>query len=253
MGGIMDVAINSLDGNRDTFAQGPVSYYNENDLYGLCASGTNKNRQCSDTDKETTCGTAINCNGAKTLTQAQGSRDNYMWSFFINDQLDLTSPKITLTDPVTTKPDCNTTTNICTYSMADDLVNSIHTHFNKLMMSARLTTGSVTVDNGNGKIVHQLLNLKTYAQEPLAYWVTNKGFDIDPKDGEYEESDVYINHSDFSKASLYRAQAGSGLKDVYQNCYLPSASDDCAATLIGNPAQPSCCNGQATAGTSCPK
>ncbi len=232
-GGIMDAAINSLDGNRDDLAQGSVSYYNENDLYGLCG-----NKQCSQADKLTICG-VVACS-AGSLANAQEKGDNFLWKFFINNLLDLTSPKITLTDPITKAYDFATA----------DYVKPISMHFDKLMMSSRLTTGNVTVTNNKEKVIHQLINLKAYATEPLAYWVTNKGFDKEPRDGEYEESDVFLNHSSFGKARSYRAQAGSGLKDIYQNCYLPSGSLDCAATLI-DPAAPSCCNGTPTDSEKC--
>ncbi|MDD4900551.1 MAG: hypothetical protein PHS62_00355 [Patescibacteria group bacterium] len=228
--GIVDMAMNSLDGNRDILAQGPVSYYNENDLYGLCANGNN--RQCSLNDEETVCGSGVNCTGAVALTAAQNNGDSFRWSFFISDLLDITSPKATQTVPAYPADNVG-------------LSNSVQMHFDKLMMSSRLTTGSVTVVNGEEQIVHQLLNLNALAQAPLAYWVTGKGFDKEPKDGEYEESDVFINHSNFSGAASYQAQAGSGLKDVYQNCYKPGAGPACSGAQAVSDNKPSCCNGRA--------
>jgi hypothetical protein len=42
-----------------------------------------------------------------------------------------------------------------------------------------------------------------------------------------------------TEAVNYTAQAGSGLKDIYQNCFKPSSGASCVA----DQSNPSCCNG----------
>lgn len=192
--GLVDAAFNSLDGNRDGSAYGPVSYYNEN-------------------------------------TPAAADGDSYKWSFFISQALDLTPPKIKTTAPVTNGAEVG-------------LINAIRIGFDKLMLSSRLTTGSLTIQNGDKNILHYLLNLRSFVDQPLGYWVTNVGRQT-VAGGEIDSTEVSINHSPFGKALTYTAQAGSGLKDIYQNCYLPCSSESLAGT-------PSCCNGQPTARESCP-
>jgi hypothetical protein len=196
--GIVDVAMNSLDGNRDGFAQGPASYYDE--TYPDATKG-----------------------------------DNFQWSFFISDQMDITSPKITETTPLSKAENVT-------------LQGPVFMHFDKLMMSARLNTGSIEVINGQQTVTHRLINLESMAQAPLAYWVTSQGTEKGTPDGEYEETDVNINHSDFSNSTSYRAQAGSGLEDVYQNCYMPCSGPGCDATTEA----PSCCNSEPEPVESCP-
>ncbi|MBI2459054.1 MAG: hypothetical protein HYV53_00695 [Parcubacteria group bacterium] len=193
--GLVDAAFNSLDGNRDGSAYGPASFYNEN------------------------------------APLAIGNGDNYEWSFFITDRLDLTPPKIKTTTPVINEPDV-------------DLIKAIKISFDKLMLSSRLTTGSLTIQNGKDSIIHYLLNLRSFVDQPLGYWVTNVGRQS-VAGGVIDQTDAYINHSQFSGASTYKAQAGSGLKDIHQNCFLPCSSQ----TIAG---APSCCNGAPTEKESCP-
>lgn len=196
--GITDVCFNSLDGDRDANAEGPVSFYNEN------ASTT-------------------------------PAGDSYKWSFFISDELDLTAPTVISTDAH------NNGTGV-------DLYGAISMTFDKVMMSSRLSTGSVTVNNGQEDVVHQLINLSSTSNQPLGYWVTNEGVDTNPADGEAESTIGYLEHTDFADQTGYRAQIGSGIRDIYQNCYKPCAGEACNGI---SDASPSCCSGVVTASSTC--
>lgn len=198
--GIMDVALNSLDGNRDGDADGPVSFYNEN-------------------------------------SPVATDGDNYKWSFFINDIIDLTPPIIS-----STGPDHN--------ESGIDLSNPIEIGFNntaapKIMMSSSLKTGSTYIFNGKDNVLHQLLNIWNFTNDPLGYWIAKENVDNAPPDGEPDWTKVYIRHSLFSDSTKYRSQAGSGVKDIYQNCFKPSSSSICT----GNP---SCCGEIPEPNSSCP-
>jgi len=162
--------------------------------------------------------------------------DSYLWSFFVSSLLDLTSPRITETTPAKDNSSVNETA-------------PIKISFDKLMLSSRLTTGSIIIQNGKENILHYLLNLRSAVDQPLGYWATNIGRQS-VAGGEIDQTDAYINHSSFSKASSYKAQAGSGLKDIYQNCYLPCAGPACAGTNTATDGEPCCCNG--APGESCP-
>jgi len=189
--GATDLANNSLDGNRDGKAGGPVSVFKEN------------NPNSSD-------------------------GDSFGWSFWISDRLDLTPPQIMKTDAATNADGV-------------DLTAPLKVYFDKLMMSGSLTSGSVMVDNGRKKVSHQLINLWSKANEPIGYWITKDGQDISqPPDNVADRSVALINHGLFSGSTVYRAQVGSGVKDIYQNCFKPCSGAECAA----NPAATSCCNGQ---------
>lgn len=191
--GIVDAALNSLDGNRDLFADGPLDFYNENDFANL------------------------------TL------KDKYKWSFYINDQIMSEPPQISFI-----QPDNN--------SLGADTKEAVQINFNTLMMNSSLRTGSVMVNNGQKDIEHHLFNIFSSAPSPLGYWVTADNRDISPLDGEPDTTFAFLNHTELAPSVSYKTQVGSGVKDIYQNCYKPSAGPSCAADATN----PSCCYGTPT-------
>lgn len=198
--GIADAASNSLDGNRDADADSPISFYDEN--------------------------------------VAGPGGDNFQWSFFINDLIDLSPPIIDSlsADHVNGSADV-------------PLTDPVGINFSKLMLSSSLMTGSKTIINGGDEITHKNINIWNFTGKPTGYWITNEGVDTSsPPDGYPEYTRGLINHSMFSDATSYRSQVGSGVKDIYQNCFKPSAGPGCAAT----DANPSCCGEVLTAGSECP-
>lgn len=191
LNGVVDLADNSLDGNRNDNAQGPVLFYNDN----------------------------------KTPQDNSGNGDNYLMSFWISDRLDLTPPAIT---------------NISVGNGASrvNLVKAIEIVFSKLMMSSSLATGTITINNGVKDIVHRLINLWSLANNQIGYWIGKQDFDTsNPLDNLPDATRAFLNHGTFSQSTLYDAQVGSGVKDIYQNCYKPSSGPSCAANSL----QPSCC------------
>ena len=193
LNGIADMAMNSLDGDRSEDVEGPVGFYNEN--------------------------------------TAAGPGDNYQWSFFISDQIDLSPPGITLANPA------HNTSGI-------SLTDPILINFSKVMMLSSLSTGSTVIFNGKDYVAHQLINLWNFTNQPLGYWVTNDNIDDSPADGEPDWTKAQLKHSMFADTTSYRAQVGSGVKDIYQNCFKPSSGPGC----IGGP---SCCSGVPDPDSSC--
>jgi len=193
--GIVDAAINSFDGDRSTYADGPLDFYDDN------YSAT------------------VNVN----------KKDKYKWSFYINDQIMLTPPQITSITPVQGQS---------SISLADPVT----INFNALMLNSTLETGSVLVDNGSSTFEHKLINLRSSAPSALGYWIASENKDVSPLDGEPDLTTTRIFHSPFAESLTFRAQVGSGVKDIYQNCYKPSAGPGCSATAE----QPSCCFGSPT-------
>lgn len=191
--GVVDASLNSLDGNRDVFADGPLAFYNENDSNNL------------------------------TL------KDKYKWSFYINDQIMSEPPQISFI-----QPDNN--------SLGVDTKEAVKINFNTLMMNSSLRTGSVIVNNGQKDIEHHLLNIFSSSPSPLGYWVTADNRDVSPLDGEPDLTFAFLNHTELAASVSYKTQVGSGVKDIYQNCYKPSAGPNCAADI----SNPSCCYGTAT-------
>ena len=212
--GIIDLAKNSLDGDRDNNAEGPLQDFNEN----------------------------------QTITPNNG--DNFKWSFYISNKIDMVAPEIVLT-----KADNN--------DMGVNLDDPVKIQFSKLMMSNSLTSGEIAVvtDNPNGTkktTIHKLINIWSKSNRPMGYWVTSMGEDNAlPKDGEPDITFAYVNHERFYDSSAYRTQVGSGVKDIYQNCFTPCAGPACitgappSQTCDAN--KPSCCGGTASAAkTNCP-
>lgn len=191
--GITDASQNSLDGNRDAGAIGPVSYYNEN-----------------------------------LPVPTEG--DSYQWHFGVSGVMDLTPPIIL-------------ETSVASGQFGVNLKNMIDITFSKLMMSNTMATGSVKIEKGVKRVEHQLINLRSKTKEPVGYWVSNYNRGTTP-----DQTIAQIGHSIFLGDTVYRSQVGSGVKDIYQNCFKPSAGVGCLAT----PSQPSCCNNKPTAKEVCP-
>ncbi|MFH1522985.1 MAG: hypothetical protein ABIE43_04190 [Patescibacteria group bacterium] len=270
LNGIMDVAFNSLDGDRSSDnsdkvngdAEGPKSQsgtepYNENNLFGVCASGEYQGRVCTNADKVNTCGEGMDCTEATPLLDLKNNQgDSYKWSFFISEEIDSSSPIIIATSQLDEsgieKPLGHGKTGV-------NLYNPILINFNKLMMSSSLRTGSTDILNGQDPVNHKLINLRNFTKEPLGYWIAseNKEFSggaggypgptppTPTPDGEMDWTKASIKHSEFSDSTSFRAQLGSGIKDIYQNCFKPSSSDICAGG-------PSCCGDISTASSECP-
>jgi hypothetical protein len=192
LNGITDAALNSFDGNRDSIADGPLVFYNQN------------------------------------IPQAT-EKDNYKWSFYINDKIVLDPPQISFIKPE------NGTLDV-------DTILPVQINFNTLMMNSTLRTGSVVIDNGQEIVEHRLLNLFTTSPSPLGYWISNENKDVLPLDGEPDTTFSFLHHTELNNSVSYRAQVGSGVKDIYQNCFKPSAGPNCAADEFN----PSCCYGSPT-------
>ncbi len=229
--GVADMAFNSMDGDRDTFAEGPEaqSYtpaYNENEIIGLCASGANQGRVCTDENKAAVCGEGILCENPKTVSALQADTgDDYSWSFFISNSIKIQAPVID-----TISPDHKTTN--------ASLSESIKFQFKELMMSSSLGTGQVKVFDGEKTIVHKKVNLRSLNNRAVGYWTAVENVD-EPVDGEPDWTRAQILHPQFPQYVSYRAQVGSGVKDIYQNCFKPSEGPLCENET--SDASPSCC------------
>lgn len=196
--GIMDAAMNSFDGNRDTYADGPIVvggvkyFYDQN-----------------------------NPNAAY--------KDNYRWSFYINNQVATDPPKISSITPAIN-------------GTSTSLTDPVTIDFGSLLMNSSLRSGVEGIQMGTTTIEHHFFGLTTKDGPAPGYWITGDNIDNSPQDGEMDYTKVRINHVMLAEAVGYNSQAGSGVRDIYQNCFKPSASATCSATQLA----PSCCNGTTT-------
>ena len=191
--GLVDASFNSLDGNRDSKTTGPTSFYSEN---------------------------------SKNLAQ----KDSYKWSFFVNDQIDLTPPRL------------QSSSLLPGLGLTSGLLNQpIEFSFDKLMMASTLNSGDIIINNQN----HRLINLFSAGVAP-SYWVVSQAIDSGVPDGYPDFTKVIINHGQLSDATKYFIEIGSGVKDSRQNCFKPCRDDGaCSASSA------SCCNGQPFASSTC--
>ncbi len=195
--GILDSALNSLDGNRDDVADGPLSYFNVNQDDSL-------------------------------------GKDNFVWSFYINDVIEISTPEIISVSP----------------ELGDDGVDldkSVDIEFNKLMMNSTLVSGSAIAKQGDKEVEHQLVNLNGSSPYGLGYWIVTNNLDTPPLNGEADITKATIKHSLFNDALSHVAEVGSGVRDIYQNCYKPSSGPSCVA----NDLNPTCCFGTAVSEKNC--
>jgi len=195
LNGIIDAATNSLDGNRDKYADGPLDFYNDN------------------------FSPSINT----------GNKDKYKWSFYINDQIMVNPPEITEILPGSGQQGASSTA-------------PIRVSFNTLMLNSSIKSGSSIVKSGTSTQVHRLVNLSSLSPTALGYWIGSENLDVAPLDGEPDITIINISHSPFPESLTFKTQVGSGVKDIYQNCYKPSTGPGCIAT----PELPSCCFGSPT-------
>lgn len=160
--------------------------------------------------------------------------DSLVWSFYINDYIDTNPPKILEYTPE-----------------YDDLSSRVNMYapieiiFDKLMSATTLTTGKYLSKIGESEVYHNRLNLKS--GQLVGYWVNFVNQDVDPVDGDPDRTRIFLEHAKFFEGVDYSAQAGSGLENIYQNCYKPSASINCNA----NSDYPSCCNLSITDNSTC--
>ncbi|HOZ53104.1 MAG TPA: pilin [bacterium] len=162
----------------------------------------------------------------KNLAHNPLSGDSFRWSFWTSNKIETAPPVI---ESIT--PGIN--------ASSVDIYSPVIINFNKLMMGSTLKSGNTLV----GGKSHRLINL--ISGQLVGYWISSENKDVSPADGEPDKTTAYINHARFFELADYTAQAGSGVRDIYQNCFKPSAGPGegvntlCAPTAL----QPFCCNG----------
>ncbi len=297
MDGIMDAALNSFDGDRNGYAEGPVEWFSDNtpqyssdqqcqddikdiieavtetridqdailaDVTGTFDSGVpcesdpgsaaclaaqrfamqaigfndakldrdgnifilNENEDqpglgacVRDTISSSLCG-----NDIEIPTYFCDEGDNFRWSFYISEEMEIEPPVIE---------------NISPNSNGASLSDPAEAVFDKMLMSSTLKTGYTIIKNEQGgEIMHKNVNLWSLGGLAPGYWTTNDGLDTD-LNGQVDKTKLMIKHSMLAESVTYRGQIGSGVKDIYQNCFKPSSGPGCSVSDF----QPSCCDG----------
>ncbi len=129
---------------------------------------------------------------------ADGTKDDYQWTFATNDTIDLTPPVIEVLDPVHNGG-----------SIALD--KDIRATFSKPLMSSTFNAATV-----------QLASLvQNTPKLDINYWTATA---LSP-DG--KKTIGIIQHDQLAKNTVYAPTVTSGVKDLYQNCYSPCAGPGC--------------------------
>ncbi len=162
----------------------------------------------------------------KNLAHDPSTGDNFRWSFWTSNKIETAPPVI---ESIT--PSIN--------ASSVDIYSPIIINFNKLMMNSTLKTGETLI----GDNIHRLINL--ISGQLVGYWISSDNKDVLPVDGEPDKTTAYINHIKFFELADYTAQAGSGVRDIYQNCFKPSAGPGEGVNILCTPTnlKPFCCNG----------
>jgi hypothetical protein len=97
------------------------------------------------------------------------------------------------------------------------------------------------------------VSLLDKSSSPVGWWITHQDLDtVSPLDTFSDISRAYVNHTPLSEVTNYSTEIGSGVKDVYQNCFLPSKGplvNHCDPKTDANccpvtATKPFCCNGR---------
>ena len=217
---------------------------------------------------------AYNLNSKDALTQG----DDLVWSFFVNKQLDLSPPQVTSIGPAikstavdlsipleaafdellmgdTLKPGSNYRDGQCWCDSDDDCSTgeTCDVAINKCAANEGVEqnycarddeckAGPVEVAGRATCVNRKYVSLLDRSTSPVGWWVTHRDLDSGPPFDTFADyTTVFLDHTPFGTATLYGSELGSGIKDVYQNCYLPSSGTDGAGGSCSG--SPYCCNG----------
>lgn len=232
--GIVDMCDNSFDGNNNMNAEGPgngneidqsgKSAYNENGISATCGAGDTREYEICSKDNNI-CAVKNDCkylDGQSVISAAERVKDmqniggdDYSWHFYTSTSNEMVSgaPEIISRAPASGARGI----------LKDEPLTST---FNRLMMSSTLKTGAVKFQDDNA--LHTRIMLQANSSSQIGYWIEKENLDAVPRDGYYDRTAVIIKHDKFEPENSYSGDIGSGVKDIYQNCYNPSVGP-CAA------------------------
>lgn len=144
---------------------------------------------------------------------AASTSDDFLWSFNTNNTIDITAPVITSISPNYNSTDV----------AADEIPQAV---FNKILMSSSLNKDNIT-----------LASNPNYNE--VFYWLTSAN---EPASSP-TQTRASLNHRAFvvETSTSYAPVFTSGILDIYQNCYWPSAGLSCTPDSASG--LPYCCNG----------
>lgn len=263
--GVVDAANNSLDGNADYALDG-------GDLVGPLAEYVLKIPRVPPTSAD--------------------DGDSLTWTFYVNRNLQLTPPNIVTggIDPIidqapvailgvptaefssllmssSLRPGsnyrdgscfCSATRSACPTGQTCDVGSGFCRMNDSSAEIAYCQEDSECPNNGapfaNSCVNKRYVSLVDVGRRRVGWWVTSEGRadPAEPPDGYADRTAAQLQHTPFAETTQYGLEYGSGIQDLYQNCYLPSEGPNAAGGRCGTTrAQPYCCSGRPSA-TPCP-
>lgn len=143
-----------------------------------------------------------NANKPDALVQG----DDYIWSFNTNDKIEISAPVIESIRP-----------NI--RDMGISLISIPQAAFSRVLMGASLNKNNIPF-------------YSSPAASEVFYWLTFNNATSTKK------SALHIEHDQFLETSSYTPELDSGIRDIYQNCYMPAGGPSCTPDTNN----PYCCN-----------
>ncbi len=256
--GIVDAADNSMNGNSNTYTL-------SGKIYGRAEGPIEQSDQ-----------PAYSLN-----VEANNTGDDLIWEFYINKNLDLSPPLITeigptvggsgasLTAPVeatfdevmmssSLKPGSNYRDGYC-YCDATNSACPDGQTCDPDAKKCKSDSGEQEYcfedkecpnNDAEKKCLNKkYVNLVNPATFQVGWWVAKQNLDtLPPLDSYADQTQALIKHTKFAEVTQYGAEMGSGVKDNYQNCYLPSSGPQVEVCNPNNPTDcciggPYCCNG----------
>ena len=282
--GIVDLTYNSLDGNKNGFTQGPqlqsgyVPYSLNNKV--VASHGDDllwdfyiNNKVDLTPPVALKVGPAVRGSGSSLISPVVTTFNKLLLSSTAKPDSGYIDGKCTCTDTI----NCPNADQVCSNGLC---VNQ---------SSSQIYCGdNDDCKTGFGCRTKKYVTLIDNTSFPVAYWIANVGEDIkmclnderlyrecstpadcgtggicSAKDDYSDRSIVQIRHTFFLEQTQYGAEMASGLKDVYQNCFVPgkgptietcdpyaSPTGCCLVDITATPPLPYCCNGNPSA-TAC--
>jgi hypothetical protein len=171
--------------------------------------------------------------------------DNYEWKFSTTDDVNLSSPEIDSISPNINGEDVDLDQDVIVTFGCENSIDS--STCDSVLMSSTVNSDNITLAS---KPVHEMwyaLTKDDFGPEPTEE-------DPDPAP---EGTEVTVKHGIFfestdEQAYTYRAGVTQGMRNQYQNCYVPAQGPDAFGGRCGvNESQPFCCAGNPSS-VACP-
>lgn len=150
-----------------------------------------------------------------------GYGDDFIWQFFISDEIDLQAPLISRIGPDGFRGD----------ETSFSLIEPIEISFDRLMRGSTLRPGWNYGSTVEERVIRYLaINTLTARANPVGFWIKQVN-NHDLTGGIWPQyTKALINHSRFDSFVQYAPLAGSGVESITQNCFLPSAGPAAAGS-----------------------